>query len=208
MKYAKLTKIFLVKNFFTKICVQGMSHTPLLNSYVLELLPKNLQDMVIFDVGCGCGEWGFLIRTRKLGFPYIIGTDIWRPHLERLRNLKVYNELLQVKIPHIPLREKSVDIALACELLEHLPKSDGHRLLEELDRISTKQIIVSYPLNWPQEEIYGNPYEKHISEWLPNELAKYNYKVRVIDTVPLPRTLKLVDGIRSFIFRLPILNWL
>jgi hypothetical protein len=31
-------------------------------------------------------------------------------------------------------------------------------------------IVVSTPLSWPQEEIYGNPHEKHVSEWEPQEL--------------------------------------
>jgi SAM-dependent methyltransferase len=181
-----------------------MSHCYLLNAYVLGLFPKDLDDMVVLDVGCGYGEWGFFIRTRKAGFPYMIGVDIWLPHLKKLCNLEVYNELLQVKIPHVPFKEKSIDVSLACEILEHLPKSVGYQLLEELERISRRLIIVSYPLSWPQEEIYGNPYEKHISEWQPRELIKYGYKVKVIDAVPLPKTLKLMNRVRSAIFRSPI----
>jgi len=44
-----------------------MSHSQLLNAPVLGFLPDDLSDMVVLDVGCGFGEWGFIIRTRKHG---------------------------------------------------------------------------------------------------------------------------------------------
>jgi len=103
----------------------------------------------------------------------------------------------------LPFKEKSVDISLACEILEHLSKNDGRLLLNELERISRNLIIVSSPIGWPQEEIYGNPYEKHISEWKPEEFENLGYKIEVFDAVVLPRTLKLVDKMRRTIFRLP-----
>jgi len=180
-----------------------MSHSHLLNTYVLGLLPEDLRNMVVLDVGCGFGEWGFLIRTRKSGFPYMVGVDVWRLHLERLCRLEVYDELIQVELPHIPFKEKSIDVSLACEILEHLPKSAGYQLLRELERVSRRLIVVSCPLGWPQGEIYGNPYERHVSEWEPQELARHGYKVKVIDAVVLPKTIKIVDKIRRVIFRLP-----
>ncbi|MEM2703871.1 MAG: class I SAM-dependent methyltransferase [Candidatus Bathyarchaeia archaeon] len=180
-----------------------MSHSQLLNAYVLGLLPENLRNMFILDVGCGFGEWGFLIRTRKGGFPFLIGVDIWHPHLMRLRKLNVYDVLVRLKIPFLPFKEKSVDASLACEILEHIPKSEGYQLLEELERVSRKLIVVTSPLGWPQEEIYGNPYERHISEWSPRELVQLGSNVKVIDAVALPKTLKLVDKLRRTILRLP-----
>jgi hypothetical protein len=94
------------------------------------------------------------------------------------------------------LLKRSVDVSLACEILEHLSKHDGHLLLDELERVGRSLIIVSSPIGWPQKEIYGNPYEKHISEWKPEEFEGLGYKVKVVDAVVLPRTLKLIDKMR------------
>jgi hypothetical protein len=105
----------------------------------------------------------------------MIGTDTWRPHLNRLCPLGIYEELVQVKVPILPFKE----------------------------RVSKSLVIISSPIGWPQEEIYGNPYEKHISEWKPEEFENLGYKVKVVDAVVLPRTLKLVDKMRRAIFRLP-----
>ena len=178
-----------------------MGHAPILNTYVLNFLPEDLDNRVILDVGCGFGDWGFLIRTRKSGVLYLIGVDIWRPYLKKLCSLKVYDELIQVKLPRIPLKEKSVDISLACEILEHLPKRDGYELLRELERVTREMIVASVPLNLPQDEIHGNPFQKHISEWLPKDFARYGYEIEIVHR--LPKTLRFVDKIRRFIFKLP-----
>ncbi|MEM1550798.1 MAG: class I SAM-dependent methyltransferase, partial [Candidatus Bathyarchaeia archaeon] len=147
-----------------------MSHSHLLNGYVLNFLPLNLVNLIILDVGCGYGEWGLLLRKKKKGSFYLIGVDIWRPHLDKVCKICVYNDLIQVAAPKLPFKDKSINISLACEVLEHLNKEAGYELLRELERISKDKIIISTPLNWPQEEIYDNPYERHLSEWAPWEL--------------------------------------
>lgn len=178
-----------------------MSHHASLNSHVLSFMPNDLSDRVILDVGCGFGEWGFLIRTRKSGVPYLVGLDIWRPHLERLCKLRVYDELIFEKFPPIPLRDKSVDISLSCEILEHLPKEVCLELLWELERVTKELIIVSTPLNWPQEEVYGNSYERHVSSLSPRDFAQRGYETKVVHI--FTKSLRVVDGVRRFIFRLP-----
>jgi len=178
-----------------------MSHHPSLNFHVLSFMPNDLDYRVVLDAGCGFGEWGFLLRTRKSGLPYLIGLDVWRSHLEKLCLIKVYDELLYGRIPPIPLKNKSVDISLACEILEHLSKKMGLGLLAELERVTKELIVVSVPINVSQEEIYGNPYEKHVSKWLLRDFAQLNYETRVVNV--FPKTLRIVDGIRRFVFKLP-----
>lgn len=177
-----------------------MSHNAFLNTHVLGLLPKNLEERAIFDAGCGFGEWGFLIRTRKSGHPYLVGLDIWRSHLDKLHRLQIYDEFVSGQIPPIPFRNKSIDISLACEILEHLPKETGFRLLAELERVTKELVIVSTPIDYPQSEIYDNPSERHVSNWSLRDFAQRNYETRIVYT--LPKTLMIVDRIRRLIFRL------
>lgn len=180
-----------------------MTHFHLLDSYILNLFPQNLDNLVILDVGCGYGEWGSLLRAKKGGRFYLLGIDIWRPHLERLSRAEVYDLIIQADASTLPLKNKSIDISLACEILEHLNKDAGYKLLEDLERISRKMIIISTPLNWPQSEIYGNPYEKHLSEWKPQELIHLGYKVKVINATWLPQKLKSLDKILRWLTKTP-----
>ncbi|MEM1515812.1 MAG: class I SAM-dependent methyltransferase [Candidatus Bathyarchaeia archaeon] len=181
-----------------------MTHSHLLNGYVLNFIPLNLNDLIITDVGCGYGEWGALLRRRRRSF-YLIGVDIWKPHLIKLRKTCIYNELIQIDAPKLPFKDKSVNISLACEVLEHLNKEAGYELIKELERVSRDLVIISTPLNWPQEDIYGNPHEKHLSEWTPHELSNLDYKIKVIDVVVNPpRKLGFINSIASLILRHPI----
>jgi len=175
-----------------------MSHSQLLNAPVLGFLPDDLGHRVVLDVGCGFGEWGFIIRTRKHGSPFLVGVDVWRPYLERIQSLNIYDELIQVEIPRIPLKKKSIDVSLACEILEHLQKNVGYELMKELEKVTKNMIIVSAPLNIPQEEVHGNPFQRHISEWLPEDFTKFGYETKVI--YMLPKTLEVADRIRRLIF--------
>lgn len=178
-----------------------MTHSHLLNKYILNLLPINLDNLVILDVGCGYGEWGALLRRRKGSF-YLVGVDIWRPHLIMLNKIGVYDELIQVDAPKLPFKDKSVDVSLACEVLEHLGKEEGYELLKELERISRDKVIVSTPLNWPQENIYGNPYERHRSEWAPSEFYNIGYKVKTIDVViNPPRRMGFLNTVAVLVLR-------
>ena len=176
-----------------------MSHFGLLDWYVLRIFPEDLSGRVILDVACGLGSWGFLIRVDKSGRPYIIGIDVWRPYLEKTNSFKIYDEIVQAQLPNIALREKSVDFSLACDVIEHLSISVGYELLRRLEQITIRTIIVSTPLNWPQDELRNNPYEKHVSEWTPATFAKLGYKTTLIDS--LSKTLRLVDTVESFALR-------
>jgi len=178
-----------------------MSHDVHLEAPILTLLPNNLDNLSILSVGCGFGGWGFLIRVRKTGAPRIIGVDIWRPYIKRLSPLAVYNGLIMADASHLPLAEKCIDISLACEIIEHLPKKSGYLLLKELERVTKRMIIVTSPINYPQE-VSINPHGKHISEWASREYAQRGFSTKIVYT--LPKHLVIVDRIcRMLLRRLP-----
>lgn len=177
-----------------------MTHHPHLEAPILNLLPTNLSNLSILDVGCGIGEWGFLIRVKKTGVPRIIGVDIWRPHLKRLSPLMVYNGLITANASHLPFTKKCIDISLACEILEHLHKKTGCLLLKELERITKKMIIVTTPIKYPQEAS-SNPYERHVSEWAPREYAQSGFNTKIVYT--LPKRLEIVERIVGVFLRQP-----
>ncbi|MCW3989880.1 MAG: class I SAM-dependent methyltransferase [Candidatus Bathyarchaeota archaeon] len=180
-----------------------MAHAPILDNFILKLLQGNLDNLDIIDIASGNGLWGFYIRTRANGLPNIIGLDIWPPYIKRIYRLNIYNSMICADVRRMPFKENSFDIVLACEVLEHIPKSEGKNVLYELERLARRMIIVTTPLGFIyQGEIDGNIYERHISAWTAEEFEERGYSVSIIDARPLPRTLKFIDNIRRFILRL------
>lgn len=180
-----------------------MSHDHILDKPVLALFPEDLDGYRILDVACGFGFWAFYLRIRKQGEPQIIGLDIWKPYLIRLKNVGIYDGLVLADAKKLPFR-KTFDVIIGCELLEHLREKEGLNTLKELERTGTGRIIVSTPTDFfEQAEAHGNPYQKHHSFWSRKELANLGYRTEIIYDPPLPRTLKVADKIRRLIFRLP-----
>lgn len=181
-----------------------MTHSPVLDEHVLDLLAGNLDNTDILDVGSGFGSWGYMIRTRSEGSPRMTGLDMWIPYINRICFLKIYDDMICADAKELPFRDDSFDLVLACEILEHLPRGDGPYFLNELERVARGTVIVTTPHGiWTQGPINDNRYERHRSTWLLDDFKKRRYSVRLIDFVRYPRTLKLVDRIRRWIFRLP-----
>ena len=94
--------------------------------YEVLRLCRVLPSEVVVDVGCGM-NW-----LRKLGFN-VIGIDI------------AENSCADViaDATMLPLRSKSVDIAISVEVVEHLPKERGMEMLKELARVARRCIVIS-----------------------------------------------------------------
>lgn len=184
-----------------------MSHRPQLDSEILSILPENLEGKTILDYGMGYGTWGFLIRTRKNGYPYIVGTDLFKDYINRHRNLGIYNEVYQKDILNTGFEDGSFDIVLACEIIEHLDKPDGYKLLDEAERLSKELVIFSTPYEVINPRRISktpfmdpNPLNEHVSKWVPQEFIKNGYHIKIVDFREMRRSVKLFDTFRRFIF--------
>jgi len=81
---------------------------------------------VVLDVGCGM-NW-----LKLFGFD-VIGIDL----AENSRADIIADARM------LPLRSKSVDVAVSIEVIEHLPREGGERLVAELARVARRCIAVS-----------------------------------------------------------------
>lgn len=169
---------------------------------MLNLLPENCGR--VLDVACGQGEWGFLLKVRQK-CSYLVGVDVWDPYLDALGDLKVYDRLIHSQLPKLPRFVGPFDTIMAMEILEHLNPEDGHILLANIEQMTKKNglMVVSTPMNLRnQGAIDNNPFQRHISEWTPNDLEALGYKVKKIRKYP--RSLLFADRIRRIIFRMPM----
>lgn len=74
------------------------------------------------------------------------------------------------------------DVVVAAELVEHLPKEEGHELLDLL-KVNAGIAIVTSPIGFhPQGKLYGNPHQVHLSGWTDEEMRKLGWATWVLRT--------------------------
>ena len=134
---------------------------------------KNNKNLAVLDVGCG--RQGFL--SGIISKYKTVGVDIWKPNVMEIR--EVYWDAVIGDARMLPFKDKSCDIAMAIELIEHLDKADGGKALEEMERVAKKMVVIAMPIGENEHhDYYGNPFEEHKYVWSLNEIKEKGYEVR------------------------------
>ncbi|QQS36046.1 MAG: methyltransferase domain-containing protein [Ignavibacteriales bacterium] len=130
----------------------------------------------LLDVGCGNNSPVGSLSNK----PYCVGVDAFTPSLEKSRALKIHNEYRQIDVLDIEKEFKpgSFECVLANDLIEHLTKEDGSKLIEMMESIATKRVLIFTPNGFvPQREYDNNPWQVHKSGWTVEEMKARGYKV-------------------------------
>jgi predicted TPR repeat methyltransferase len=133
----------------------------------------------IVDLGVGEGQyhWRFCRKSSILKHAKWIGIEVWEPYIE-LYNLKnVYDHIEQEDIRLVDYQKfGGIDLVFAGDVLEHMTKEEAVELMTTL-LANSKRIIISIPIiHYPQDEVNGNPFERHVKDdWSHQEM---------IDTFP------------------------
>ncbi len=127
----------------------------------------------ILDVGCG-----HKILTRYFNCKKLIGIDICEDYLNKhdvhgdIRNLSKF------------FKPNSFDCVLCLDVIEHLTNTEGIKLLEDIEKIARKKVIVFTPTNWDdnseatqKEDLwsFGNKYNLHRSLWSEKDFITLGY---------------------------------
>lgn len=128
----------------------------------------------VLDLGGGGGTvagsyW------RALGGITVV--DIWNPKTHSPDNFILMDALDYL----VGQPDESWDLVICCEMIEHLEKERGFKLLVEIKRVTRHLAIVSSPNGFsfqdpaasPDEPWADNPYQKHVCGWTP---AEYHLK--------------------------------
>ena len=130
-------------------------------------------DFTILDVGCG-----LKIMTKLLVCKQLVGVDIWADYLT---DDDIAGDIRQLDKLVAP---KSFDIVFASDIIEHLTKKEGYKLLFDMEQIAKKKIIIITPTMWspnteavndPKLWSFNNPYNYHKSTWDIEDFFKLNY---------------------------------
>ncbi|KKW06205.1 MAG: hypothetical protein UY40_C0002G0055 [candidate division CPR1 bacterium GW2011_GWC1_49_13] len=134
---------------------------------------------IVLDVGCGIRPQNFVKPKVQICFePFRQYVDFLQEKVngksDRIYVIFQGNWDDAVK----KLAPKSVDTVMLIDVVEHLKKADGRRLLKATEKITRRQIIIFTPLGFvPQEHpdgkdawgLGGGAWQKHLSGWDPKK---------------------------------------
>ena len=135
----------------------------------------------MLDVGCGGNSPLGRFAQRP---PYSVGVDLYEPWLAESRVKAIHDEYRELDVRRLGehFEAASFDVVLACDLLEHLEREDGARLLEAIARIARRRIVILTPNGYvPQEATWGNPLQVHRSGWTVEEMRTLGYAVEGVN---------------------------
>lgn len=158
-------------NFLKKI------YRKLFGGYSLSsLLSKEIEDeWRILDIGCGQSS---PLKGVEKGI-YKVGLDIYKPYILKSLKLSIHDNYVLGDARALQFKSKSFDCVMATEVLEHLDKHDGEKMIKEMERVAKKKILMTTPNGFlptyagPDD----NPEETHLCGYTAAELKKLGFKV-------------------------------
>ncbi|WP_461615373.1 hypothetical protein [Clostridium sp. Marseille-QA1073] len=158
---------------------------------VSNLIPAiySLEPKSILEIGVGFGKIGFLVReyldlreNNDGGYaPWNIlidGIEIYEKYITPIHGYIYDNIYIGNAIDILSKKDfPKYDLIVLADVIEHLKKSDGKKLLELCFKTADSVIISTPYIFYKQDECYGNDAEQHLSGWDINEFramgAKY-----------------------------------
>jgi SAM-dependent methyltransferase len=127
----------------------------------------------------GCGERSPIFRFSK-SIPHTTGVDSHLPSIERSKAEGIHTEYVQMNIADIGNRfePRSFDCVMALDVIEHFEKEAGLRLLEAMERIARKKVVLFTPNGFvAQPATTDNPHQLHRSGWTASEMRARGYEM-------------------------------
>ena len=128
----------------------------------------------VLDLGCGIG-----LPLRGVPCQRLVGVDAFDYSKDYC------GEFINQELPNLTqFSNKSFDVVLCVDCIEHLSKENGLILMREIERIAKKRILIYTPIVWDTNEVhvndstcwaYGNPFNLHKSHWKHEDFSSNNY---------------------------------
>lgn len=158
-----------------------MSHSKTEDKFLETILPPvNAEGLKCLDVGTGYGETGLFLRSRLMnkGWIELHGIEPWPEYYKFQCRLGLYDCISQAKGQDIPYPNDFFNLSIAQQVIEHLDKKEGYKMIREMERVTQGLVILATPAEYYEGlEIDGNPFNKHRSYWSKEDFEKEGFKV-------------------------------
>ena len=129
----------------------------------------------VLDVGSGVSH-----TLRLMGVERAVGAEGYLPSLEKARSQKTHHDYVQCDVRDISkhFQPGQFDACIAMDVIEHLTKEDGLKMIADMERIAGKRAVFFTPCGFlPQGNTEKGDLQVHLSGWEPAEMEKLGYRV-------------------------------
>jgi len=129
----------------------------------------------VLDVGCGPAS-----PLRFMGFKRLAGIEGYLPGYEAAKAAQTHHEMFFGDIRDMGkhFKQGSFDACVALDVIEHLTKEDGLKLMSEMERIASRRVVFFTPNGFlPQQHAEDADLQLHLSGWEAQEMRKHGYRV-------------------------------
>jgi SAM-dependent methyltransferase len=128
----------------------------------------------VLDVGCGKSSPLRFVPNRHL-----VGVDGFAPAIEQARAARTHDEYALGDIKKLLELFPSTrfDACVALDVIEHLPKDDGWRLLDAMEKLAKKRVVIFTPNGFVPQHSNDGDLQEHLSGWTAEDLRPRGYEV-------------------------------
>ena len=129
----------------------------------------------VLDLGCGDNSpLGFIGRKK-----YLVGVDGFKKSIIKSKKLNIHDKYLHKNILDVKkdFKKNSFDAVIALDVIEHLEKKDGYKLLKLMEHLASKKVILLTPNGFVNQIGEGNGLQEHLSGWSVSDFKKLRFKV-------------------------------
>lgn len=157
-----LEKNMVLKRLFRKLFLHTTSY-----------LEQELKDCrTILDLGCGCDS-----PLKGIHKYYSVGIDLSNLSLLRSKRQAIHLEHVLMDTRRLGFKPKSFDCVTALDILEHLKRVDGSQLMDDMEKIAKKKVVIQTPNGFvPQTD--ECPLQVHRSGWTVDDFKRRGYTTR------------------------------
>ena len=124
----------------------------------------------VLDIGCGVSG-----KLREVGAPNTTGFEGYQPDFEEAKRRKTHDQLIFGDAHQLAnmFQPRQFDACVALDVIEHLTKEDGLKLIQDMEQIARKRVVIFTPKGFlPQRHAVDNDLQVHLSGWEPEEMRK------------------------------------
>lgn len=129
----------------------------------------------VLDLGCGDNSPLGFIKKKK----YSVGVDGFKKSIQISKSKNIHDKYLHKDILKIKndLPKKSFDAVIALDVIEHLEKKEGFKLIRLMEHFAVKKVILLTPNGFVNQTGEENGLQEHLSGWNVSDFRKLGFKV-------------------------------